>query len=190
MKQALTLTSTADPLGLDSFFSGAPLMIYGDVPDYPDMNTWMMQLWKRPHDAFEDDAAPLATAVGSEIAGVMTITFTAAQTGALALSNEIGANSFYLTIGGVDANDQARIVRGGTIEIVPGPFVTDAGSTLTGITITDDVASFVFNGVTYSLPVAEVATPPGAVEGELVVIDDMLVITIDGISYTTPVASA
>ena len=58
-----------------------------------------------------------------------------------------------------------------------------------GVTIEDDVASFVFNGVTYTLPVEAITSPPGAVEGELVVIDDVGVITVDGVSYSFPVVA-
>jgi hypothetical protein len=187
MRQSLTLTPTTDALGLDPWFAGAPAQIYGTVPAYPEMTSWMMQLWKYPHDANEDDAEPLASAVGAVNAGVMTITFTAAQLSALELSDEVGANNYFLTLGGVDANSQRRVVRGGSVEIVPCPFVTDAGGTVTGVTVTDDVASFVYNGQTYTLPVSEIEDPIGAAEGEIVVIDDMGVITIDGVSYTFPV---
>ncbi len=187
MKQSLSLTPSTDALGFDPWFSGTPIMVYGTVPAYPTMTTWMMQLWKYPSDAFETDAEPLITAVGAEASGVMTVTFTGAQTDDLELSQAAGSNNFYLTIGGVDSNNLRRMVRGGTIEITPGPFVSDAGSTVTGITITDDVASFVYNGATYTIPVAEITSPPGAVEGEIVVIDDMAVLTIDGVSYTFPV---
>jgi len=51
---------------------------------------------------------------------------------ALDLSDQVGSNNYFLTLGGVDANSQRRVVRGGSIEIVPCPFVTDAGGTVTG----------------------------------------------------------
>lgn len=187
MKQTLDLSPTTAALGLDPYFGGAPLGVTGDVPAYPTMTTWHMQLWKQPGDAFDDDAEPLINAVGSVTSGVLTVYFTAAQTAALTLSNAIGENNFWLSIAGVDANNLRRMVRGGTIEIIPGPYVTDAGTTITGITVTNDVASFVYNGETYTIPVEEIATPVGAVEGEIVVIDDMAVLTIEGTSYTFPV---
>jgi hypothetical protein len=187
MKQSLSLTPSTDELGLDPFFAGAPVQIYGTIPAYPVMDSWQMQLWKYPSDAGEEGAEPLLTAVGAEATGVMTITFTASQLSSLDLSDAIGCNNYWLTLGGVDENSQRRVVRGGTVEIIPCPFVTDAGATVSGITITDDVASFVYNGQTYTLPVAAIETPVGAVEGEIVVIDDMAVLTIDGVSYTFPV---
>lgn len=187
MKQNLSLTPSTAPLGFDPWFGSTPLVVYGTVPAYPDMTTWMMQLWKYPHDAFEADAAPLCTGVGSESAGVMTVAFTSSQLSGLAYSQEAGTNSYWLTIGGTDANNLKRTVRGGTIELIPAPLITDAGSSVTGITITDDVASFVYNGVTYTLPVAAVTPSPAVTEGETVVIDDMLIIMVNGVAYTTPV---
>lgn len=52
MKQTLTLTPTADGLGFDPWFAGAPAMITGTVPTYPAMTTWMAQLWKYQKDAY------------------------------------------------------------------------------------------------------------------------------------------
>lgn len=191
MKQTLTLTPTADGLGFSPWFAGAPAMITGTVPTYPAMTTWMAQLWKYQKDAYETDAEPLLTAVGAEAAasGTMTVTFTAAQLSSLTFSQLVGSNNYWLTIGGVDANNLKTVIRSGTVELIPSQVVTDAGATLTGITIEDDVASFVFNGVTYTLPVEAITSPPGAVEGELVVIDDVGVITVDGVSYSFPVVA-
>jgi hypothetical protein len=192
MKQTLDLNPTADPLGFSPWFAGAPAMITGTVPTYPDMTTWMAQLWKYQSDAYEADAEPLLTAVGAEAAasGTMTVTFTAAQLSSLTFSTQAGSNNYWLTIGGVDINNLPAVVRFGTIEIIPSRVVTEAGASISGITIEDDVASFVFNGVTYSLPVEEIPTPPGAVEGAYVVIDDVLVLTVDGVSYSAAVTPA
>jgi hypothetical protein len=136
----------------------------------------------------EDDAEPLLTAVGAEESGTVVITFTAAQLSSLTYSDVVGSNNYWLTIGGIDANSLARVVRGGTVEIVPCPFISDEGTTVTGIMVEDDMATLTFNDVTYTFAVSEIETPEGAVEGQAIVIDDMLVITIDGVSYTTPVS--
>jgi hypothetical protein len=188
MKQTLSLTPSTDALGFDAWFGGTPLIVTGTVPADPVMTTWMMQLWKYPSDAYETDAEPLLNAVGSVASSTVTVAFTATQLATLELSQVAGSNNYWLTIGGLDANGSGRMIRGGTIEIIPGPFVSDASTELTQITIEDDIASFVFNGVTYTVPVAAVETPTGAVEGAIVVIDDVAILTVDGVSYTFPVS--
>lgn len=189
MKQSLSLTPSSDALGLEPWASDSPLSLTGTVPATPSMSEWRMQLWKYPSDAREDDATPLATAIGSVASSVLTIMFSPSQMSYdnLDLSDAIGENNYWLTLGGEDADGFQQIIRYGWIEVVPVPITTDAPTTAIGITVVDDVATFVFNGSTYTLPVSAIATPEGAVEGEIVVIDDMAVLTVDGVSYTFPV---
>ncbi len=189
MTQTLTLTPSSDPLGLSPWPSGGPMVITGTVPASPSMSTWRMQLWKRPHDARVTDAEPLATAVGTVASSTLTIAFSPSQMDydALSLSDAVGANNYFLTVGGTDTDGAQQIVRFGNIEIIPVPFDASAATTATAITVEDDIATFTFNGATYRIPVEEIASPPGAVEGEIVVLNDMAVLTIDGTSYTFPV---
>jgi hypothetical protein len=187
MKQTLSLSPSSDPLGLDPWMSGGPIVVTGTVPAYPTMSSWMMQLWKYPHDVTAADAEALITAVGTVASTTMTVAFTKTQLGTLDLSNEAGANCYWLTVGGLDSNSSGYVIRQGTIEIQPSAFLSDADASITQITIEDDIARFVFNGVTYTVPVAAITTPTGAVEGAVVVIDDMAVLTVDGVSYTFPV---
>jgi hypothetical protein len=189
MKQTLTLTPSSDALGLDPWPSGAPLVITGTVASYPAMDSWTMQLWKRPHDAQVVDAEPLASAVGSVATGTLTIAFSPSQMSYdnLGLNNVVGANPFYLVLGGENTSGQQEFIRYGTVEIIPIPFSSSAPTTPAAITVTDDIATFSFNGSTYRVPVEEVASPDGAVEGEIVVVDDIAILTVDGVSYTFPV---
>jgi len=189
MKQTLSLTPSTDALGLDPWFAGSPVVITGTVPAYPTMDTWKMQLWKYPHDAQVADAEPLATAVGAVVSTTVTITFSPSQMtyDALSLSDEAGANHYWLTLGGEDEDGFQQLIRAGTVEIMPCPFSGTAPTTATAITVTDDVATFSWNGSAYTLPVVEIESPDGAVEGEIIVIDDMAVLTVDGVSYTFPV---
>lgn len=187
MKQTLSLTPSAAPLGLDPWFAGSPLVVSGTVPTTPTMSSWLMQLWKRPHDIQTDGTEPLAISVGGVASGVVTWTFTAAQMTLDDMSNEVGTNNYWLTIGGVDNTSIQQIIRAGTIEIDPCPFTIATTGVITSIVVSDDTATFTHNGTVYSLPVSAVPTPEGAIEGELVVIDDSLVITFNGVSYTTPV---
>jgi len=189
MKQTLALSPSSDPLGLAAWHSGSPIVVTGTVPSYPTMRSWYMQLWKYPHHAFEAGAEPVATAVGGVTSGAVTFTFTSAQTAISGLSDVIGTNNYFLTVGGIDSAAQPHVCRAGVIEIARVPFLTSEEVIPTGIIVSDDVASFEYDGTTYTLPVAPMDTAPeGAVEGELVVIDDVLVITFNGISYSVPVA--
>lgn len=189
MKQTLTLTPSTASLGLDSWFANTPLVVTGTVPAYPSMNSWQMQLWKYPSDSLVAGAQPIVAAAGMVVSSVLTMTFTPSQMAHsnLELSSAIGSNNYWLTIGGIDSAGFAQIIRAGTIEIAPCPFDSNAPTNQVGITVTNDIATFVFNGSTYVMPVQQIAVPSGAAEGEIVVIDDMAVLTVNNISYTFPV---
>jgi hypothetical protein len=135
-----------------------------------------MQLRKFAHD----DTAPLLTANGVVVGNVATIVFTAAQTAELELSYEAGANPHYLMIGGTDSAGQKRIVRAGTIEIMPGAFDTTIATTFT---VTDDVIRFEVDGVTYIFEGVPGEPPPGATEASVTQIDDVLIFTLGGTSW-------
>lgn len=190
MKQTLTLTPSPEALGLDPWPAGAPLVITGTVEAYPAMDSWTMQLWKRPHDAQVADAEPLASAVGSVASGTLTIAFSPSQMSYanLDLSDAAGTNNYYLVLGGENTSGQQEFIRFGSIEISPVPFSSSAPTTPAEITVTDDIATFSFNGTTYQVQVQEVSAPEGAVEGEIVVIDDIAILTVEGVSYTFQVS--
>jgi len=191
MTQELDLTPSSAALGLDPWFSGDPLVITGTVPSTPTMSSWRMQLWKRPHDINTDGAEPLATAIGTVASGVLTVIFAPSQVtyDALELSDVIGNNNYWLTVGGVSSEGYRRLIRAGSVEFLPAPFDEDAASsTPVTYTVTDDVITFDYDGTTYSFPVSPIGVPTGAVEGQVVVIDDVGVFTTDGVSYSFPVA--
>lgn len=189
MRQTLTLTPSSAALGLDTWFAGAPVVITGTVPAYPTMDSWQMQLWKYPHDAQETDAEPIATAIGTVVSSTLTITFSPSQMSYdnLTLSDVVGNNNYWLTLGGTDTDGFAQIIRAGCVEIMPSAFVSNAPTTAIAITVANDVATFVFNGATYTLPVQEIVAPAQAVEGEIIVLNDMAVLTVNNVSYTFPV---
>jgi len=191
MTQTLTLTPSSAPLGLDPWFSGSPLVITGTVPTSPTMATWRAQIWASNYALIEDaDAEPLATAIGSETGGVLTIGFTPSQisSDALGLSSVVGNNSFWLVLGGQNSNGSQQIIRAGTIEITPCPWSTAGTANVLGITIVDDVASFEYNGATYSFVVAHNPSPAITPDDGVDVGDDTAYFEYEGNVYDTPTA--
>ncbi len=191
MTQSLTLTPSSAPLGLDPWFSGSPLVITGTVPTTPTMATWRAQIWASNYALIEDaDAEPLATAIGAETNGVLTIGFTASQISAdtLGLSSVAGNNSFWLVLGGQNSNGSQQIIRAGTIEIMPCPWSTAGTANVLGITVIDDVATFEYNGATYSFQVSHNASPPLTPDDGVDVSDDTAYFEYEGTVFETPTA--
>ena len=184
MKQTLSLEPSLAPLGLSAWHSGSPIVITGTIPAYPQMRAWYMQLWRYPHS---DE--PVATAVGGTSLGTVTFTFTAAQTAIASLSDIIGTNNYFITIGGTDTANQKHVARAGVIEICKIPFVLTADVLPVGFEVHDDVLHYRYDGVLYVLPMALISpVPDGAAEGEWSVIHDTFVVTFNGVSYSCPVS--
>lgn len=189
MKQTISLTPTSSALNLEAWIAGSPVVLAGAVPAFPSMSAWQMQLWKYPHNASLAGATPLATAVGTVTSGTLILTFSPSQMSYqnLDLTNVANNNNYWLTLGGTDTDGFAQIIRAGCVEIMPSAFVSNAPTTAIAITVANDVATFVFNGATYTLPVQEIVAPDQAVEGEIIVLNDMAVLTVNNVSYTFPV---
>ena len=187
MTQTLSLTPSTANLGLDPWFLGSPLVITGTVPSSPTMSVWGMQLWASQWALIEDpDAEPLATAIGSVTSGTLTIGFTPSQLSTLTIRSAAGTNAFWLVIGGQDTDANQQIIRAGTIEISPCPWQATSLTNSIGITVTDDWATFTYNGELYRFPVAESASPPVTPDG-IAVDDDTAYIDFNSDVYSAPV---
>lgn len=188
MTQSLSLNPSTARLGLEPWFAGSSIVITGTVPTTPDMGLWAMQLWSSQWALLNDaTATPIATAIGSVTSGVLTVGFTPSQTAISTLSPVIGNNNFWLVIGGQDSSGNQQIIRAGTVEINPCPWTTTGLSNSVGITVGGDVATFVYNGVTYRFPVARSSSPPVTPEG-IGVDDDTAYLDFNGAYYSTPTA--
>jgi len=188
MKQTLSLTPSTAPLGLDAWFANSAVVITGTVPAYPTMGVWAMQLWESQWELLDDPTAePIATAIGSVVSGVLTITFTPTQMTLTGLSAVAGSNNHWLTIGGQDTDGNQQIIRGGNIEINPCPWAAANIANSIGITVTDDMATFIYDGATYTFPVALIASPPVTPTG-VAVDDDSVYIDFGGDVFGAPVA--
>lgn len=188
MTQTLTLSPSTARLDLEPWFAGASIVITGTVPSTPDMRLWAMQLWASQWELLQDaTATPIATAIGSVAEGVLTVGFTPSQTSISTLSPVVGNNSFWLVIGGQDSSGNQQIIRAGNIEINPCPWTATGLSNSVGITVADDVATFIYNGATYCFPVAEIALPPVTPDG-IAVNDDTAYMDFNGEVFGAPVA--
>lgn len=186
MSQTLSLTPSADPLGLLALFRGSPIILTGTA--ISGMTAYRAQLWTRPQDVLDSDIEALAIANGSVSSGSAFMAFTASQMD-LTLTADAGAyDDIWLSITALQADGQRAVLRAGWVRVVEAGFDPDAaGTTSTEIVVQDDVAYFSYGGVDYALPVVPIETPSGATEGEITVIDDTMIITVGGQSYTAPV---
>jgi len=185
MTQTISLNPTTDTLELNPVFARTPLFITAPVPtEAPAMGSYAMELWKRPYNATEAGAVPLAASVGYVAGGQVAIVFSAAQMDQV-LSNEVNSNNFWLTIGGTDANGFPYSLRAGNLEIKPSGLSLIPVTTVS-IAILNGVATFSFNGAEYSFDVVQTGGPPVTVDGGAVIVDGMIVVTVGGVSYTIP----
>jgi hypothetical protein len=151
------------------------------------MGVWGMQLWQSQWALIEDPTAePLATAIGSVSSGVLTIGFTPSQIASLTLRSSVGTNAFWLVLGGQDTDANQQIIRAGTIEITPCPWLATSLTNSVGITVSGDWATFTYNGELYRFPVAESASPPVTPVG-IAVDDDTAYIDFNSDVYAAPV---
>ena len=188
MTRTISITPTTDDLALAPVFATTPLIITAAIPvGGPAMSAYTMELWKRPYESRATGAAPLASSAGYVAGSQVTWIFTAAQMDQ-DLSDQVNSNNYWFAIGGLDANGFPYSLRAGNIEIKPSG-LSLVPTTTVSFAVVNEVASFTFNGVTYSFDVVPTGGTPAAIDGEAVVIDGMIVVTVDGVSYSVPAVS-
>ncbi len=187
MTRTITLTESTLPLWLDPVFRAGPLLFTATKID--GITTYRAQIWRKPQDARAEDAEALATAYA--IAGVSTVTLAFSSTlmdFTLAAGN--GAyDDVWLSIVGVQSDGQIVPLRADWMRVIESG--NDPASFVVGdvvVTVENDIASFTYEGVVYSIPVYE-ATPstPGTTGWLVSVVDGMLILAKDGESYAAPV---
>jgi hypothetical protein len=177
MPQTISLQQTGTPLTLSPVWRATPLPLTGTVSD-PVLTTWRAQLWRRPQDVRDPDISPLATVYGAVAGSTLSIAFTAQQ-----MDIELGAGNgmyddIWLTLGGVDSDDEPHVVRAGWVRVQEGGFAVDEyPATVTSFTVENDIITIGYGGTTYQLQGVEVPIPDGAGEGSIVVINDILYFT-------------
>ena len=180
MPQTVTLTQSTLPLGLQPAFRATPLSLTGTVAT-PVLSTWRAQLWRRPQDARDVAAEPLATVYGTVASGTLAIAFTAAQMNFALNAGNGMYDDVWLMIGGVDANSEPHVVRADWLRVNEGGFdATEFPATVTDFTVSDDIITIEYAGATYQIQATETTSPPGVGEGTIVVIDDILYFTPQG----------
>lgn len=187
MTRTISLTESTRELGLDPVFRASPLIITGS--SISGTNTYRAQLWRRPQDARETDAEPLATAYGIAASGSISLAFSGTAMDITLAADGGRYDDLWLTLAGVQTDGQIVAQRAGWLRVEeggndPSEFVIDG----VVVTVVDDVATFTIDGVLYSIPVVPTdEVSPGTTGWLVSVVNDVLILSRGSETYAAPV---
>lgn len=192
MTQTVSLTETTAGLHLDPVFRSSPFVLSASA--VTGVSVYRGQLWRRPQDAREADATPLATSYASESSETVHIAFSGIQ---MDMALQAGAGSYddlWITLALVQGDGQSVVCRADWLRVIesgcdPLAFVVE------GVDVTVDeetsTAFFTIGGVTYEMPlVPETTITPGDSGWVTSIVNGTVIFTKDGVSYSAQVVPA